>query len=255
MEFSIDVAVLLQYLGLNPIAIRLISPSAATHNTQAGGVAEWSIASVLKTEVGQPTVGSNPTPSAIVQHDPRKSFSFKGLRVINGNCDRFSTHNSTQVDAEAGFDDPETQTTQFNRGNRNRSDQGPDLHDQPKGWIRAVHPRIEGRWQPTNPLLLLHGRGQDGRPAGDRSAHQRQHRYLRGDPPGPRHPSPLRAHCHRVRSDSGGRSSPSVDSPASDQPRSHGSNGRTSSGTAATLNWQGARPRRQQDGWFRCRTT
>ncbi len=29
-----------------------------------GGVAEWSIASVLKTEVGKLTVGSNPTPSA-----------------------------------------------------------------------------------------------------------------------------------------------------------------------------------------------
>ena len=28
-----------------------------------GGVAEWSIASVLKTEVGKLTVGSNPTPS------------------------------------------------------------------------------------------------------------------------------------------------------------------------------------------------
>ncbi len=33
-------------------------------NQDTGGVAEWSIASVLKTEVGQPTVGSNPTPSA-----------------------------------------------------------------------------------------------------------------------------------------------------------------------------------------------
>src|SRR5688500_5529646 len=29
-----------------------------------GGVAEWTNASVLKTDVGQPTVGSNPTPSA-----------------------------------------------------------------------------------------------------------------------------------------------------------------------------------------------
>jgi len=30
-------------------------------------VAEWSMASVLKTEVGKPTVGSNPTLSAIFQ--------------------------------------------------------------------------------------------------------------------------------------------------------------------------------------------
>src|SRR5688572_23127556 len=33
-------------------------------NRAAGGVAEWTNASVLKTDVGQPTVGSNPTPSA-----------------------------------------------------------------------------------------------------------------------------------------------------------------------------------------------
>ncbi len=29
-----------------------------------GGMAEWTKALVLKTSVGQPTVGSNPTPSA-----------------------------------------------------------------------------------------------------------------------------------------------------------------------------------------------
>ena len=34
-----------------------------------GGVAEWSIASVLKTEVGKLTVGSNPTPSAILRRE------------------------------------------------------------------------------------------------------------------------------------------------------------------------------------------
>ena len=36
-----------------------------------GGVAEWSIASVLKTEVGQLTVGSNPTPSALLTRAAR----------------------------------------------------------------------------------------------------------------------------------------------------------------------------------------
>ena len=39
-----------------------------------GEVAEWSIASVLKTEVGQPTVGSNPTLSA------NKSLTVQGLQ-------------------------------------------------------------------------------------------------------------------------------------------------------------------------------
>ncbi len=33
---------------------------------QQGGVAEWSNAPVLKTDVPQGTVGSNPTPSAIL---------------------------------------------------------------------------------------------------------------------------------------------------------------------------------------------
>ncbi len=33
--------------------------------SRSGGVAEWTIAAVLKTAVGKPTVGSNPTPSAI----------------------------------------------------------------------------------------------------------------------------------------------------------------------------------------------
>ena len=35
-----------------------------TNAKTLGGVAEWSKAAVLKTAVGQPTVGSNPTPSA-----------------------------------------------------------------------------------------------------------------------------------------------------------------------------------------------
>ncbi len=35
-----------------------------TPESVSGGVAEWTNAAVLKTAVGQPTVGSNPTPSA-----------------------------------------------------------------------------------------------------------------------------------------------------------------------------------------------
>ena len=63
------------------------------------------MASVLKTEVGKPTVGSNPTLSAIFKHDSRKAFSTKGLRAITGNSDSFSTHNFTQVDSETRVDD------------------------------------------------------------------------------------------------------------------------------------------------------
>ena len=37
-----------------------------------GRVAEWPIAAVLKTVVGQPTVGSNPT-SSVLYTNPRKS--------------------------------------------------------------------------------------------------------------------------------------------------------------------------------------
>ena len=36
-------------------------PSFVTNAKTLGGVAEWSKAAVLKTAVGQPTVGSNPT--------------------------------------------------------------------------------------------------------------------------------------------------------------------------------------------------
>ena len=43
---------------------RIFLPDACA--VQPGEVAEWSMASVLKTEVGKPTVGSNPTLSAIV---------------------------------------------------------------------------------------------------------------------------------------------------------------------------------------------
>ena len=32
---------------------------------RVGGMAEWTMATVLKTVVGQPTGGSNPSPSAI----------------------------------------------------------------------------------------------------------------------------------------------------------------------------------------------
>jgi hypothetical protein len=51
--------------------ISLETPAQAAHTAVRfqtvdpnGGVVEWSIAPVLKTGVGKPTVGSNPTPSA-----------------------------------------------------------------------------------------------------------------------------------------------------------------------------------------------
>ena len=39
------------------------------HMNFGGRVAEWPIASVLKTEVGQPTVGSNPTSSEVREEE------------------------------------------------------------------------------------------------------------------------------------------------------------------------------------------
>ena len=49
--------------------------------TKKGGVAEWSIASVLKTEEPQGSVGSNPTPSATSEFyrvNGRKLLEIKG---------------------------------------------------------------------------------------------------------------------------------------------------------------------------------
>ena len=40
----------------------------ARHGPSSGRVAEWSNAPVLKTGDGQPSVGSNPTPSATIRH-------------------------------------------------------------------------------------------------------------------------------------------------------------------------------------------
>jgi hypothetical protein len=47
---------------------------------EKGGVAEWSIASVLKTEVGKLTVGSNPTPSASLALGPARTGSLENTR-------------------------------------------------------------------------------------------------------------------------------------------------------------------------------
>lgn len=62
--------------------ISLETPATAAHTAfrfhtihSNGGVVEWSIAPVLKTGVGKPTVGSNPTPSANAQHSiPEPNF-------------------------------------------------------------------------------------------------------------------------------------------------------------------------------------
>lgn len=60
----------------NPTRTRWTKRKGAPNNDQTGAapqqalgrVAERSIAAVLKTADGQPSVGSNPTPSAITQH-------------------------------------------------------------------------------------------------------------------------------------------------------------------------------------------
>jgi hypothetical protein len=60
--------------------------------------------------------------------------------------------------------------TQQCRGDRNRSRESQDLHHQSQGWIRPVHPLLEGRRAAEDPHLRLHGRGQDDRPADHRPA-------------------------------------------------------------------------------------
>jgi hypothetical protein len=44
-------------------------------------VAEWPIAAVLKTAVGQPTVGSNPTSSAISLNHYKSKFRMQNAKV------------------------------------------------------------------------------------------------------------------------------------------------------------------------------
>ena len=53
------------YCGLNNTAISAHAAQAGSKESVFGGVAEWSIAAVLKTVEAQASGGSNPSPSAI----------------------------------------------------------------------------------------------------------------------------------------------------------------------------------------------
>ena len=71
-------AFFLVFLLLDPV-----NSSKSKRTKEHGEVAEWSMASVLKTEVGKPTVGSNPTLSAIKTLDKQRFFDILTLLALN----------------------------------------------------------------------------------------------------------------------------------------------------------------------------